>query len=53
MKPKERFDVENDFKSLLLFQRTEFLPKKVTYSPPSPPQIHKRDFVRLNYYRLF
>jgi len=53
MKPKERVDVENDFKGLLLFQRTEFLPKKVTCPPPPPPQIHKMDFVRLNYRRLF
>lgn len=52
MNPKESFDVENDFKDLLLFQRTEFLAKKLTY-PASLPQLHKRDFVRLNYCRPF
>ena len=36
MKPTERFDIENDFKGLLLFQRTEFLAKKLTHPHPLP-----------------
>jgi len=36
MKQMERLDVKNDFRGLLLFQRTEFLAKKLTYPLLSP-----------------